>query len=527
MRALGERKPHTSRSNSCFGKTRCGSSASRASSSNSLPDSVTGCPLHAHAARALVDDDLARLQHVAVRANRAAQHRADAREQLVVHERLRHVVVAAAVERTHAVDGVGVGLAHQDERDVAVPAAAGLALAQAPAELEACGVRERGAHEDEIRPRTLGELERLAARACAYDLEPVLREMTFEEPARGVLRLGEEEGRRHRGEANIGFRGGRDVLSRNFATVHRQSSAANGARRGGGRSGGCARSDTGLAARRSASTAAHRGRRRAQRQRARRRRRLRPVGGHLRAGRRVHARDAALATAARPSRRREPRDGRDVARQGDRRRRLRRPERTERPRVRARERPLARARATARGTRGRRRGGDRQHAVRRRGDRPRRPHARVVRARPASQPLAADPRTDAARAPRRHRDGRPRLRARRSHRRSRHEPPNARELEAGSTRLGTPSAHSGRAWRNRRDRGRPLHRLDRWRGAGWDDRQCVHVRHGARQWRHLPDLPTPRHGLGVVATGRTVYAIAGGPQPGLTTSGAVEHITLP
>ena len=48
-----------------------------------------------------------------------------------------------------------------------------------------------------------------------------------------------------------------------------------------------------------------------------------------------------------------------------------------------------------------------------------------------------------------------------------------------------------------------------------------------RRWRRLPDLPTPRHGLGVVATGRTVFSIAGGPQPGLTTSGAVEHLTLP
>jgi non-specific serine/threonine protein kinase len=48
-----------------------------------------------------------------------------------------------------------------------------------------------------------------------------------------------------------------------------------------------------------------------------------------------------------------------------------------------------------------------------------------------------------------------------------------------------------------------------------------------RRWRRLPDLPTPRHGLGVVASGRTVYAIAGGPVPGLTTSGAVEFLTLP
>ena len=49
----------------------------------------------------------------------------------------------------------------------------------------------------------------------------------------------------------------------------------------------------------------------------------------------------------------------------------------------------------------------------------------------------------------------------------------------------------------------------------------------SRRWRRLPDLPTPRHGLGVVASGRTVYAIAGGPRPGLTTSGAVEHLKLP
>ena len=462
-----------------------------------------------------------------MRANRAPKNRTDSREQLVVDERLRHVVVAATVERSHPVDGVGVGLAHEDERNVAVPGAAGLALAQAPAELEACGVRERGAHEDEIRPRTLGELERLAARTCAHDLEPVLRELTFEEPARCVLRLGEKEGRGHSREANIGFRGGRDVLSRNCATVHRQSSAANGARRGRGRSGSRARGDTGLAARRGASAAAHRGCRRAQRQRARRRRRLRPVGRHLRTGRRLRARDPTLAPPAGPPRRRQPRDGRDVARQGDRRRRLRRAERPERPRVRARERPLARARATARGTRGRRRGGDRRHALRRRRDRARRAHARGVRARPAAQPLAADPRTDAARAPRRHRDRRPRLRARRPHCGARHEPPHARELEAGRARLGSPAAGADRARRDRRDGGRPDDRLDRRRGAGGTIASVYAFDTTSRRWRRLPDLPTPRHGLGVVATGRTVYAIAGGPQPGLTTSGAVEHFTLP
>jgi N-acetylneuraminic acid mutarotase len=48
-----------------------------------------------------------------------------------------------------------------------------------------------------------------------------------------------------------------------------------------------------------------------------------------------------------------------------------------------------------------------------------------------------------------------------------------------------------------------------------------------RRWRRLPDLPTPRHGLGVVAFNRSVYVLAGGPKPGLTTSGAVESLRVP
>ena len=35
-----------------------------------------------------------------------------------------------------------------------------------------------------------------------------------------------------------------------------------------------------------------------------------------------------------------------------------------------------------------------------------------------------------------------------------------------------------------------------------------------RRWRALPDLPTPRHGLGVVARGRRVFTIEGGDSPG-------------
>jgi hypothetical protein len=45
-------------------------------------------------------------------------------------------------------------------------------------------------------------------------------------------------------------------------------------------------------------------------------------------------------------------------------------------------------------------------------------------------------------------------------------------------------------------------------------------------WSRLPDLPTARHGLGVVAFGDRVFVIGGGPQPGLTVTGANESIAL-
>nr|MBA2383271.1 hypothetical protein [Actinomycetota bacterium] len=46
------------------------------------------------------------------------------------------------------------------------------------------------------------------------------------------------------------------------------------------------------------------------------------------------------------------------------------------------------------------------------------------------------------------------------------------------------------------------------------------------RWRRLADLPTPRHGLGAVTRAGRVYAVAGGPQPGLTVSGAVESLAV-
>jgi hypothetical protein len=48
-----------------------------------------------------------------------------------------------------------------------------------------------------------------------------------------------------------------------------------------------------------------------------------------------------------------------------------------------------------------------------------------------------------------------------------------------------------------------------------------------RRWSSLPDLRTPRHGLGGVAMGRRVYAIEGGPTPGFAFSSAIEYLDVP
>jgi N-acetylneuraminic acid mutarotase len=48
-----------------------------------------------------------------------------------------------------------------------------------------------------------------------------------------------------------------------------------------------------------------------------------------------------------------------------------------------------------------------------------------------------------------------------------------------------------------------------------------------RRWRRLPDLPSPRHGLGVVGARGRIYAVAGGLQPGLAgVSGANESLAV-
>lgn len=47
------------------------------------------------------------------------------------------------------------------------------------------------------------------------------------------------------------------------------------------------------------------------------------------------------------------------------------------------------------------------------------------------------------------------------------------------------------------------------------------------RWAPLADLTVARHGLGVVADGPLVFAIDGGPQPGLTTSRVVTRLRVP
>jgi N-acetylneuraminic acid mutarotase len=49
---------------------------------------------------------------------------------------------------------------------------------------------------------------------------------------------------------------------------------------------------------------------------------------------------------------------------------------------------------------------------------------------------------------------------------------------------------------------------------------------GTRRWTSLPSLPRPRHGLGLVGYRGRAYALAGGPQPGLTVSGSNQVLRV-
>jgi N-acetylneuraminic acid mutarotase len=58
----------------------------------------------------------------------------------------------------------------------------------------------------------------------------------------------------------------------------------------------------------------------------------------------------------------------------------------------------------------------------------------------------------------------------------------------------------------------------------FDEAEAYDVR--ANRWIELPRMPTARHGLGVVAVGNRLFALGGGPEPGLTVTGANEAVDL-
>ena len=46
------------------------------------------------------------------------------------------------------------------------------------------------------------------------------------------------------------------------------------------------------------------------------------------------------------------------------------------------------------------------------------------------------------------------------------------------------------------------------------------------KWTRGPDLPTSRHGLGVVAVGSTLYVMSGGPTPGVSQTAVCEALDV-
>ncbi|BCB80803.1 hypothetical protein Pflav_072130 [Phytohabitans flavus] len=60
--------------------------------------------------------------------------------------------------------------------------------------------------------------------------------------------------------------------------------------------------------------------------------------------------------------------------------------------------------------------------------------------------------------------------------------------------------------------------------ATFEEAEAFDVKAGT--WSSLPPMLTPRHGLGVVAMGTTLYTFAGGPKPGLHVADSTESIDL-
>jgi hypothetical protein len=130
-------------------------------------------------ARREVDLEVADGQPRVPRPAGAPQDGAHARDELVVDERLHHIVIASPGESAHTIDRIAPRADH-DHRHIAVPGAAGLAFAQAAADLEPGSIREHGVEEDEARPCLLDELERRRTAVGGEHLEAVVGELLLQ-----------------------------------------------------------------------------------------------------------------------------------------------------------------------------------------------------------------------------------------------------------------------------------------------------------------------------------------------------------
>ena len=118
-------------------------------------------------------------------------------------------VIGAALERTHALDGVRPCGEH-DDRNVPIPRPPGLAAPKPQAEVEL-------GEQDDVGTRGLRELERLAAPRGTEDVEAVVAKLPAEKLARLGLRLGDENGTRHAADASPARSSPPDVLCSGFA----------------------------------------------------------------------------------------------------------------------------------------------------------------------------------------------------------------------------------------------------------------------------------------------------------------------
>ena len=148
---------------------------------------------HPHLARADVDRDRSRPHDPRAPAQLGApQHRRDPGPQLRIGERLAHDVVAAALEHPDPLQPVGVA-AHDDQRRVGIgPAGEPLARADRVDELERPAV---DVDEDQVRMGRAQQRERLRPVGRGQHPVAVGGEVVGEERARGVVLLGQQDGR--------------------------------------------------------------------------------------------------------------------------------------------------------------------------------------------------------------------------------------------------------------------------------------------------------------------------------------------